>query len=109
MAVESSSSNAMSPASDFPCVQAVSMSVIFCEPTRQGTHLPHDSLRKKRTAFTAMSSMQRPSAQTTIAPDPTIEPAAATAFQSSGSSAMDAGRYPADGPEGAKESIGLLP
>ena len=60
-------------------VHPVSMSTIFCEPTRQGTHLPQDSLRKKRTAFSAMSSMQRPSAQTTIAPEPTIEPAAASA------------------------------
>jgi len=28
-----------------PCVQRTSISVIFCEPTRQGTHLPQDSLR----------------------------------------------------------------
>ena len=48
-----------------------SMSASFCEPMRHGTHLPHDSLRKKRTALSAMSSMQARSSQTTIAPEPT--------------------------------------
>src|SRR5690348_6764263 len=28
-----------------PRVQRTSKSVIFCDPTRQGTHFPHDSLR----------------------------------------------------------------
>ena len=78
------------------------MSTSFCEPMRQGTHLPQDSLRKKRTAFNAMSTMQRSSAQTTMAPEPTMEPLAATASQSRGRSTIDAGRYPEDGPEGAK-------
>jgi hypothetical protein len=31
-----------------------------------------------------------------------MDPAAATAFQSSGRIAIDAGKYPDDGPEGAK-------
>ena len=57
-------------------------------PTRQGTHLPQDSLRKKRTALSAMSSMQRPSAQTTMAPEPSMEPAAASDLKSSGRSTM---------------------
>ena len=68
------------------------ISAILVEPVRHGTHLPHDSLRKKRTEFSAMSSMQARSSQTTIAPEPTVEPAAVIAFQSSGRSSIDAGR-----------------
>ena len=48
-----------------------SMSTSLAEPMRHGTHLPHDSLRKKRTELSAMSSMQARSSQTTIAPEPT--------------------------------------
>jgi len=55
-------------------------------PTRQGTHLPHDSFLKKRWAFSAMSSMHVPSAQTTIAPEPSIEPAWSSALKSSATS-----------------------
>src|SRR5258708_23258121 len=91
----------MSPSLDSPCVQRVSRSVSFCEPTLHGTHFPQDSLRKKRVALSAISSMHRPSAQTTIAPEPTMEPAAATALKSSRRSALLAGRYPDDGPDGA--------
>src|SRR5579862_1045816 len=87
-----------------PFVQLVSRETIFCDPTRQGTHLPQDSLRKKRTALRAMSSMHRPSAHTTMAPEPTIEPAAATALKSRGRLTISAGRYPDEGPEGAKPS-----
>ena len=58
-----------------PFVHSVSMSASFGEPVRHGTHLPHDSLRKKRTELSAMSSMQARSSQTTIAPEPTVAPA----------------------------------
>ena len=71
---------------------------------RQGTHLPQDSLRKKRTELKAISSMQRASVQTTMAPEPTIEPNCDSVAQSSGVSSIDAGRYPDEGPEGAKPS-----
>ena len=91
----------MSAAVPLPCVQPVRISTIFCEPTRQGTHLPQDSLRKNFTAFRAMSSMQRPSAQTTIAPEPSIEPTAASDLKSSRTSTIEAGRYPDEGPDGA--------
>src|SRR5207244_3143186 len=47
-------------------------SAIFCEPTRQGTHLPHDSFRKKRTKPSARSRTQVPSPIATIAPEPRI-------------------------------------
>ena len=32
---------------------------IFCEPSRHGTHLPHDSLRKNSIELTACSAMSR--------------------------------------------------
>src|SRR5579863_8017932 len=96
-----SSMRAMSAADPLPCVQPVKISTIFCDPMRHGTHFPHDSLRKNFTAFSAMSSMHRPSAHTTIAPDPSIDPMAASDLKSSRTSTFDAGKYPDDGPEGA--------
>ncbi len=90
-----------SAADPLPCVQPVRMSTSFCDPMRQGTHFPHDSLRKNFTAFSAMSSMQRPSAQTTMAPDPSIDPTAASDLKSRRTSTIDAGKYPDDGPDGA--------
>src|ERR1700760_4384185 len=85
------------------------MSTSFCDPTRHGTHLPQDSLRKNCVELIAMSSMQRPSAHTTIAPDPTIEPASASALKSSGKSTIEAGKYPDDGPDGANPTIFFPP
>src|SRR5262245_28083267 len=84
-----------------PFVHSVSISAIFVEPVRHGTHLPHDSLRKNRTEFSAMSSMHARSSHTTMAPEPTVAPAAVMAFQSRGRSSIDAGRYPPAGPDGA--------
>ena len=101
IASDSSSSRSKSAAVPLPCVQPVRISTIFCEPMRHGTHFPQDSLRKKRTAFSAMSSMQRPSAHTTMAPEPIMEPAAASDLKSMRTSTIDAGRYPDDGPDGA--------
>src|SRR5437667_6986240 len=109
MASDSSSSRVKSAAVPLPWVQPVRMSVIFCEPLRQCTHFPQDSLRKKRTAFSAMSSMQRPSAHTTMAADPIIEPAAASDLKSMWTSTIDAGKYPEDGPDGAKAFNRLPP
>ena len=45
-ASDSSSINAISNEDPCPCVQPVSKSTNFCEPTRHGTHFPHDSFRK---------------------------------------------------------------
>src|SRR3984885_827955 len=41
----SSSSNGRSVLEERPSVHPESISTSFCEPTRQGTHLPHDSFR----------------------------------------------------------------
>src|SRR6266851_9784 len=41
----SSSSNCRSAFEPWPSVHPVSISTSFCDPTRQGTHLPQDSLR----------------------------------------------------------------
>ncbi len=104
MASNNSSHSSRSPGLASPDVQPLKMLTSFCEPTRHGTHLPQDSLRKNRTEFKAMSSMQRLSAHTTIAPEPTMDPASATTLKSSGRSSMLAGKYPEEGPEGANPS-----
>src|SRR6266705_2694954 len=67
------------------------MSTSLALPTRHGTHLPHDSLRKNRTLLRAMSSMQVPSAHTTMAPEPSIEPAFCSEAKSSETPVVDAG------------------
>src|SRR3984957_7017514 len=96
-----SSISAMSAGEPLPRVQPVRISTIFCEPIRQGTHLPHDSLRKNFTAFSAMSSMQRPSAQTTMAPEPSMDPMAASDLNSSRPSTCAGVKSPDGGPDGA--------
>src|SRR5271154_3146402 len=78
------------------------MATSFCDPTRHGTHFPHDSLRKNCVEFSAISSMQRSSAHTTRAPEPNIDPASASDLKSNRTPAIAAGKYPDDGPEGAK-------
>ena len=55
---------------------------------RQGTHFPHDSFRKNRTALSAMSSMQVSSPQITTAPEPSIDPTAVRCAKSSGVSIL---------------------
>ena len=62
------------------------MRCALAEPTRHGTHLPHDSSRKNRSTFTAAASRSVPSAITTIAPEPSIEPAACSVPKSSSTS-----------------------
>ena len=86
-----------------------STSTSLAEPTRQGTHLPHDSLRKKRTALSAMSSMHARSSSTSSAPEPSIEPAAASDLKSSGVSSAEGGRKPEAGPDGAHALSGRPP
>ena len=66
--------------------RSVRIRCALCEPTRHGTHLPHDSLRKKRSTFVAAASRSVPSASTTTAPEPSIDPASASGSKSSGTS-----------------------
>src|SRR5579864_6133808 len=102
-AFASSSIRARSDEAPSPRVQPVRISTSFCEPIRHGTHLPHDSLRKNLLALRAMSSMHAESSQTTSAPEPSMEPASASDLKSMWTSAIEAGRYPEEGPEGAKD------
>ena len=44
----------------WPATRFVPNETIFCEPIRHGTHLPHDSLRKNSSEFSACSAMSRP-------------------------------------------------
>ena len=106
---DSSSMTARFSARPRPRVMSVRMSTILADPTRQGTHFPHDSFLKNRTAFRAMSSMQVPSAQMMTAPDPSMEPAWLSALNSSGVSIMEAGRKPDDAPDGAQALRALPP
>ncbi len=72
----------------------------MAEPTRHGTHLPQDSLRKKRSTFVAAASRSVPSAMTTSAPEPSIDPAAASVLKSSGTSSWPGPRKFEDAPPG---------
>src|ERR1700678_2911942 len=101
-ALDNSSISAKSLGKPFPWVHAESMATSFCEPTRQGTHLPQDSFLKNWVVFRAISNMQRSSAHTTRARAPSIEPASASDLKSSRTSTIDAGKKPEEGPDGAK-------
>ena len=70
------------------------------EPTRHGTHLPHDSLRKNRSTLVDAASRSVPSASTTIAPEPSIVPFSAAVPKSSGMSSLSGPMKFDDAPPG---------
>src|SRR5215471_8651879 len=98
---DNSSTNSRSSGPPHPSLQPVRMSTIFCERTRQGTHLPHDSLRKNRAQFRAISNIHLPSAHTTIAAEPSMEPVLDIDLKSRATSIIDPGKNPEAAPEGA--------
>ena len=58
---------------------SVRISSIRSVPSRQGTHLPHDSSLRNLRKYRATSTMQADSSMTTMPPEPIMEPAAARA------------------------------
>ena len=79
------------------------------DPTRHGTHLPQDSSRKKRSTFVAAASRSVPSAMTTSAPDPSIDPASRSEPKSSGTSSDAGPRKFDEAPPGWMAPSGLPP
>src|ERR671916_857321 len=69
-------------------------------PSRHGVHLPHDSRAKKRTTRQAALTASVVSSITTMAPEPSIDPAAPTAPASSGRSRGPPKKPGAEGPPG---------
>jgi hypothetical protein len=69
-------------------------------PSRHGVHLPQDSLAKKRTMRQAALTTSVVSSITTIAPEPTIEPALSTVGLSSGRSRCSSKNHIAEAPPG---------
>src|SRR5208282_3084044 len=65
-----------------------------------GTHLPQDSFRKNRSTFVAAASRSVPSASTTSAPEPSIDPARASKSKSSGTSSWPGPRKFDEAPPG---------
>ena len=83
-----------------------------------GSKLTNEPLRRNQYGFTLGGPIRRDQTfyfvsaenlHTDTSNFVTIDPAAATVFQSRGNSAIDAGKYPADGPEGANDSIAFPP
>ncbi len=68
--------------------------------------MPHDSLRKKRTTLVAVSIMSVPSAITTRAAAPSMQPAFAIVSKSISTSAFSAGRKLELAPPGANAFSG---
>src|SRR4030042_6566214 len=81
-----------------PSVMSVRISSILSSPSRQGTHLPHDSSVRNFTKYLAMSTMQLSSSMTIMPPEPIIDPASANLSKSTGRSIMLSGMQPPDGP-----------
>ena len=61
-----------------PPVTFESKSEICAVPTRQGTHLPQDSLMQNSMKYRATSTMQEVSSITIMPPDPMMEPTLAS-------------------------------
>ena len=81
----------------------------FLLPTRQGTHLPQLSWRKKPSTFVAAASRFVESSITTSAPDPSIEPAFGSASKSSGTSSASGPRKFDEAPPGCTAPSRPLP
>ena len=97
----SPSSCSRTSSSPRPCsIISSSMACALCEPTRHGTHLPHDSLRKKRSTLVPAASRSVPSATATRAPEPSIEPFSASGSKSSGTSSASGPRKFDEAPPG---------
>ena len=69
-------------------------------PSRQGTHLPHDSSARKFRKYLAMSTMQVSSSITIMPPEPIIEPALASSSKSTGRSRNASGMHSPGGTAG---------
>ena len=69
-------------------------------PSRQGVHLPQDSRAKKRTTRRQALTASVVSSITTMAPEPSIEPAPPTTRPSSGRSTCSGKNHGADAPPG---------
>ena len=89
------STSAMVP---LPSVMRVRTSSMRCPPTRQGTHLPHDSAEAKVRKYLANSTMQVSSSTTIMPPEPMTAPAATSESKSTGVFSAEAGRQPPSGP-----------
>src|SRR5574341_777441 len=82
------SSRSMSPFSPRPVV-ILSRSSYICQlPTRQGGHLPQDSVLVNERKNFATSTMQSSSSRTTMPPEPMIEPTLASVGSIMGSGGM---------------------
>ena len=85
------------------------MTCAFVDPTRHGTHLPQDSSRKNRSTLVAAASRSVPSAMTTIAPEPSMDPAACSVPKSSSTSSWSGPMKLEDAPPGWMAPSGLPP
>src|SRR5581483_3901030 len=71
---QSRSSSARSSAVPVPLVMRFSISCMCTVPTRQGMHLPHDSVQQKSRKYLATSGMHDVSSITIRPPEPMIDP-----------------------------------
>src|ERR1700674_143450 len=72
--------------SEPPLASRYSASSCRTVPTRQGTHCPQDSSRKKRAIRSTMAFMSTESSKTMTTPEPSVTPAARVASNVSGRS-----------------------
>src|SRR5208283_2252003 len=105
---DSSSKSSISPSFPFPLVMFVRILSICLMPSRQGTHLPHDSSVRKSRKYLATSTIQVSSSMTIIPPDPIIEPALVSSSKPTGKSNSSSGIHPPDGPP-VCTALNLLP
>ncbi|MBA7569589.1 hypothetical protein ES708_11330 [subsurface metagenome] len=73
-------------------------SLILPNPSRQGTHLPHDSPLRNSIKYLAISTIQVSSSITIMPPEPIIEPSLVSSSKSTGVSRYCSGMQPPEGP-----------
>ncbi len=82
----------------WPSLIRVSASSSRWPPTRQGTHLPHDSAAANVRKYRENSTMHVSSSSTIMPPEPITAPASASESKSTGVFRAVAGRQPPSGP-----------
>src|SRR5690606_6366424 len=94
-----SSSSTRSSRVASPWVILFKMRYICAVPTRQGIHLPQDSVIQKSMKYLATSTMHDVSSITIMPPEPLYAPASDCDAESPGSSRCASDRQPPDGPQ----------
>ncbi len=107
MLSHTSSNRSRSPGRPWPSRMRCRIFSSQVVPSRHGEHLPHDSRAKNRTMRSAAFTMSVVSSITTMAPEPSMDPALPTAPASSGMSRCSSKNHGDEAPPGMNALMAL--